>query len=68
VISKPYDGESGIYFDGYYISDYPIDSVHFLSDSLIYILVKQKEARVLFIPNFNKGSFWEEGDKILKSD
>jgi len=42
--------------------------VHFLSDSILYILVKQKEARLLFIPNFNRGSFWEEGDKILSED
>ena len=40
----------------------------FLSDSLLYILVKKKEAWVLFIPNFKWGNFWEEGDKVLKED
>lgn len=67
-INKPYDGEVGITFDGFYISDNKIDSIFFITDSLLYILVKEKEARVLYIPSFNRGNFWEEGDKALKED
>ena len=61
VLEDPYKGLSGIKFDGFYLSDAPIDSVKFLSDSIIYILVKTKEARVLYAPNFQRGNFWEEG-------
>lgn len=50
--------------DGYYLSDYPIDYLTFLSDSILMILVNKKEVRILFIPSFLPGSFAEDGLKL----
>jgi hypothetical protein len=50
------------------LSDHPIDNIFFISDSILYILVKQKEARVLYIPNFYRGDFWEEGQRLIEED
>lgn len=64
ILEDPDQGMGGIKFDGYYICDYPIDWVYFISDSILMILVNKKEVRVLFIPYFPPGSFWYEGIKI----
>lgn len=64
ILENPDKGMSGIKFDGYYICDYPIDCVYFISDSILMILVNKKEVRILFIPYFPPGSFWYEGLKI----
>jgi len=63
ILENPDKGTSGIKGDGYYISDYPIDSVYFISDSILMILVNQKEVRILYIPHFLPGSYWYEGHK-----
>lgn len=61
ILEDPTQNSSVISFDGYYICDYPIDRVQFVSDSVIMILVNKKEARLLFIPSFLPGSFCKEG-------
>lgn len=41
ILENPDKGMSGIRFDGYYICDYPIDWVYFISDSIVMILVNK---------------------------
>ena len=41
ILEDPNKGMGGIKFDGYYISDYPIDKVLFISDSVLMILVNK---------------------------
>ena len=52
TIVEPYEGERGIVFDGFYISDSQIDAVEFVSESILFVLIKGKEGRVLYAPNF----------------
>ena len=66
ILEDPDKG--GVKFDGYYIWDYPIDCVYFISDSILMILVNKKETRILFIPYFAPGSFWYEGNKIKEEE
>lgn len=68
ILENPNKGMSSIKFDGYYISDYPIDTVKFISDSVIMILTNQKEVRVLFIPCFSPGHFANEGIAIKEAE
>jgi hypothetical protein len=47
--------------DGYYICEgSSIDSVFFLSESLIFIIVNKRDVKVLYTPNFTPGVFDEE--------
>lgn len=64
ILKDPNQGMSGVRLDGYYISDYPIDKVVFVADSVLMILVNMKEVRILFVPNLSPGSFFNEGAKI----
>lgn len=41
ILEDPNKGMGGIRFDGYYICDYPIDKVLFISDSVLMILVNK---------------------------
>lgn len=59
---------SGIRPDGYYICDYAIDCVHFVSDSILMLLVNKQEVRIVYIPDFLPNSYWYEGDKIKKAE
>ena len=68
ILENPEYGLSSIRPDGYYLSDYPIDWVQFLSDSVVMILVNKKEVRILFIPDFWPYSFVEEGLKIKQKE
>jgi hypothetical protein len=46
--------------DGFYICEgMSIDSVFFLSESLIFIIVNKKEVRILYTQNFTPGVFDE---------
>ena len=64
ILEDPDQGMSGIKFDGYYICDYPIDAIFFISDSILLILVNKKETRILYIPHFPHGAFNYDGIKI----
>ena len=64
ILEDPDQGMSGIRFDGYYICDYPIDAVFFISDSILFVLVNKKEPRILYIPHFPHGAFNYDGIKI----
>ena len=68
ILVDPYKGISGIKHDGYYVCDSPIDSVKFISDSVLMILTNQKEVRILFIPNFSPGYFANEGIAIKETE
>jgi hypothetical protein len=47
--------------DGFYVCDgLSIDSVFFLSESLIFIIVNKKDVRILYTPNFTPGVYDEE--------
>ena len=37
-----------ITFDGFYLCEHTIDSVYFLSESIIFIVVNKKEVRILY--------------------
>jgi hypothetical protein len=64
ILDDPYQRSDRFIYDGYYVWDYPIDCVQFISDSVIMILYKKKEVRILFIPSFMPGSFMEQGTTI----
>ena len=68
ILEDPDQGMGGVKFDGYYICDYPIDAIYFISDSILLILVNKKETRILFIPHFPPGSFNYEGIRIKKAE
>lgn len=46
-------------YDGFYISDYSIDSVFFLTESILFVLINKKEVRILYTQNFTPGLFDE---------
>jgi hypothetical protein len=59
---NPEDPESStpqLQYDGFYISDYSIDSVFFLTESILFILVNKKDVRILYTQNFTPGLFDE---------
>jgi hypothetical protein len=64
ILENPDKGMSGIRSDGYYICDNVIDWIHFVSDSIVMILVNKKEIRILYIPHFLPNSYAYEGHKI----
>lgn len=68
ILGNPAETYNMITFDGYYICDYPIDRVQFISDSVIMILVNNKEVRLLFIPSFLPGSFSKEGLMLKEAE
>jgi hypothetical protein len=39
-----------LYPEGYYISDTPIESMFWLSESILWILTSKKETRILYTP------------------
>lgn len=41
IVEDPERGLDGVTMDGYYISDYPIDKVMFVSDSVLVVLVNK---------------------------
>ena len=44
--------------DGFYICDgFTIDSLFFLSESMLFIIVNKKEVRILYTQNFTPGVF-----------
>ena len=59
---------SGIRPDGYYVCDYSIDCVHFVSDSILMILVNKQEVRILYVPHFLPDSYFYDGHKIKESE
>lgn len=43
--------------DGFYICDASIDSVFFLSESILFVMVDKKQVRILYTQNFTPGVF-----------
>lgn len=50
-----------IHLDGFYICDaLSIDTVFFLSESILFVIVDKKEVRILYTQNFTPGVFDEK--------
>ena len=63
------DGEAPILtMDGFYFCDASIDSVFFLSESILFVMVDKKQVRILYTQNFTPGVFDDKyGSKDLRS-
>lgn len=48
-----------VQFDGFYVCEHSIDSVFFLSESVLFVVVNKKEVRVLYTQNLTPGLFDE---------
>jgi len=56
------EGDPGerLIFDGFYVCDEKIDSLYFMSESILFVLINKKEVRVLYTQNFAPGIVDEE--------
>lgn len=43
--------------DGFYYSDQEINSLQFMGDSILFVLVNGREVKILYIPKFYPGHF-----------
>ena len=55
ILTDVDDEENCLIPDGYYVSDHVVDSIYFLSESLIFILVNGREVRILHTQHFAPG-------------
>ena len=64
-----YEGEAPVLtMDGFYFCDASIDSVFFLSESILFVMVDKKQVRNLYTQNFTPGVFDDKyGSKDLRS-
>lgn len=43
--------------DGFYYSDHEINSIAFLGDSILFVLINNKEVKILYTTKFYPGHF-----------